>query len=91
MERDKYFSSLLCSICEGPNSFFSSETQKKICPMVRKKPYLSPLLKNGHLRITLESKPRMGKFSLLYANIARKWNTMISCERQCLENLKALL
>ena len=31
MERDKYFSSLLsCSIWEGLNSFFSSETQKKL-------------------------------------------------------------
>ena len=30
MERDKYFSSLLYSTCEGLNSFFSSETQKKI-------------------------------------------------------------
>ena len=30
MERDKYFSSLLCNICEGLNSFFFSETQKKI-------------------------------------------------------------
>ena len=32
---------LLHSICKRLNSFFSSETQKKICPMVRKKPYLS--------------------------------------------------
>ena len=30
MERDKYFSSLLYSICERLNSFFSSETQKKL-------------------------------------------------------------
>ena len=30
MERDKYFSSLSCSICERLNSFFSSETQKKL-------------------------------------------------------------
>ena len=30
MERDNYFSSLLYSICEGPNSFFFSETQQKI-------------------------------------------------------------
>ena len=48
MERDKYLSSLLYSICEGLKSFFSSETQKKICPMVRKTQYLSPLLKNDH-------------------------------------------
>ena len=41
MERDKYFSSSLYSIFEGLNSFFSSETQKKICLMVRKKLYLS--------------------------------------------------
>ena len=34
MERNKYFSSLLNSICKGLNSFFSSETQKKICPMI---------------------------------------------------------
>ena len=65
MERDKCFSSFPDSICEGLISFFSPETQKKICPMVRKKPYLSPLLKNGHSRITFELKPRMGKFSLL--------------------------
>ena len=30
MERDKYFSSLLYSTCDGPNSFFSSKTKKKI-------------------------------------------------------------
>ena len=36
MERDKYFSSLLHSTCEGLSSFFSSETQKKIYPIVRK-------------------------------------------------------
>ena len=71
MERDKYFSSFLCIICKGLNSFFSSETQKKICPMVKKKPYLSPLLKNGHLWMTLELKSRMEKFSLL---------RQISCE-----------
>ena len=65
MERDKYFSSLLHSICEGL-SFFSSETQKKIRLMIRKKPYLSPILKNAHSRMTIELKPRMGKFSLLY-------------------------
>ena len=61
MKRDKYFSSLLYSVCKGLNSFFSSETEKKICPMVRKKPYLSPLLKNGHSRMTLELKLKMGK------------------------------
>ena len=53
------------AICDRLNSFFSSKTQKKIPPMVRKKPYLSPLLKNGHWRKTLELKPRVGKFSLL--------------------------
>ena len=36
MERDKYFSSLLHSTCERLSSFFSSETQKKIYPIVRK-------------------------------------------------------
>ena len=70
--------------------FFSLETQKKICLRERKKPYLSPLLKSGHLRMTLELKLRMGKISLLYANIDPKWNTMISRERQGLEILKAL-
>ena len=58
--------------------------------MVRKKPYLSPFLKNDHLQMTLELKPSMGKFFLLYANIALKWNTMISCEKQGLETLKTL-
>ena len=72
MERDKYFPSLLYNICKGIICFFSSETLKKICPMVRKKPYLSPLLKNGH---------SMGKFWLLHANIALQWTTMITCER----------
>ena len=32
--------------------------------------------------MTLEMKSRMRKFSLLYANIAPKWNTMISRETQ---------
>ena len=78
----KYFSSLLNSIYKGLNSFYSSETQKKICQVVRKKPYLSPLLINGHLRLTSALKPKMGNFSLLYANIAPKWNAIISRERQ---------
>ena len=79
MEREKYFSSLLYSTQEGLSCFFSSETQKKICQMVRKKLYLSLLLKNGYLQMALELKQRMGKFCLLYANIAWKWNTMIAC------------
>ena len=62
MERDKNFSSLLHSTCEGLYSFFSSESQKKICQIVRKKPYLALLLKSSHLRMTLELKLRMGKF-----------------------------
>ena len=33
IERDKYFSSLLYSICKGLYSYFSSETQKKMCPI----------------------------------------------------------
>ena len=60
MERDKYFSSLSYSICKGHNSFFFSETQKKMCLMFRKKPYLSPLLKDGHSVMTLELEPRIG-------------------------------
>ena len=47
----------------------------------KKETILSPLFKNGHSRITLELKPVIGKFCLLYANIAPKWNTMIACER----------
>ena len=77
IDKEINFSSLLYSICKRLNSFFSAETQKKICPMVRKKPYLSPLLKNANSQMTLELKPRMGKFSLLYGNVAPKWNTMI--------------
>ena len=42
----------------------------KICLMVRKKPYLSRLLKNGYSRMTLELQLRIWKLSLLYANIA---------------------
>ena len=89
MERDKHFSSLLYSTCEGLILYCPRRPRRKQ-PDRRKKPYLSPLLKNGHLRITLELKPRIGKFSLLYANIAPKWNTITSCERQGLETLKAL-
>ena len=65
MEKDKYFSSLSYSICKGVNFFFYSNTQRKKRPMVRKKPYLSPLSKNGDSGMTLELKPRMRKFSLL--------------------------
>ena len=46
--------------------------------------------KNGHSQMTLELKPRMVKFSLLYANVAPKWNTMISPQRQDLKTLKDL-
>ena len=56
MERDKCFSSFLYSICEELNSFFSSETLKKICPMIREKPSLSPILKKGHSHMALELK-----------------------------------
>ena len=59
-----------------------SNTQKKICPVVRKKTYLSPLLKNDYMQIVLELKPRIVSFSLLYANIDPKWNTMISYKGQ---------
>ena len=65
MERDKCFLSLLYSTCERLNYFFSSESQKKLCPMVGKKPYLSPFLIYGHSVMTSELKLRMGKFSLL--------------------------
>ena len=33
----------------------------------------------------LELKPKTGKFPLLYANITPEWNTIISCERQVLQ------
>ena len=75
MERDKYFSSLLHSICEGLNSFFSSETQKKICLMVRKKPYLSPSIitfKKWPFANDFRIETEDGKVSLLNANIAPK-------------------
>ena len=78
MDGERQIFTLLHSICKGFNYSFSYETQKKMCPMVRRKPYLSPLLKNGHLLMTLELKPSMGKFSLLYVNVAPKWNTLIS-------------
>ena len=65
MERDKYFSSLIYSICEGLYYFFSSKAQRKMCMMVRKKLYLSLLFKKGNLRMTLQLKLRMAKFSLL--------------------------
>ena len=72
MKRGKYFSSLLNSVCEGLNSFFSSEkTEKKIWPMVRKKPYLSPLSKNGLSPMNFALKLSMGKFSWLYAMLLR--------------------
>ena len=64
-EGERQILSLLYSICEGLNSFFSSKIHKKICPMVRKKPH--PLLKNSHLQMTLELKPRIGKFSVIDA------------------------
>ena len=38
--------------------------------------------------MTLELKPRMGKFFLLYANIAAKRNTVISCKRIRSRNIK---
>ena len=49
MKSDKYFSSLSYSICDGLNFFFSANTQKKICSIVKKKLYLSPILmKQSH-------------------------------------------
>ena len=53
----------------------------------KKETVLSSLLKNDHLRVTLELKPTIAKFCLLYANIAPKWNTMIACERTLPQNL----
>ena len=60
IDGERQIISLLYNICNGLNSFFSSETQKKISVVVRKKLHLSPLLKNGHLQMTLESKARIG-------------------------------
>ena len=61
MERDKYFSSSLYNICEGLSSFHSSETQNKLCSIVRKKLYLSLYLKNGHSRMTFRTETEDGK------------------------------
>ena len=47
MGRDKYFSRLLYSICEGLNSFFSSKTQKKIMSDGKKETVSITILKNG--------------------------------------------
>ena len=60
IDGERQIISLLYSICKGLNSFFSTQTQKKMCLVVRKKPHLSPLLKNGHLQMTLELKARIG-------------------------------
>ena len=90
MERDKYFSSLLYSICEELNSFFSSETQKKIIMSDGKRETVSiTTFKKWPFANDFRTETEEGKFSLLYANIVPKWNTMISCERQGLETLKA--
>ena len=43
----------------------------KMYLMVKKKPYLSPLLKDGYSQITLELELRIGKFSLLCAILLR--------------------
>ena len=43
--------------------FLQWEPEENMCDGKLKKPYLSPLLKNGHSRITLELKLRMVKFS----------------------------
>ena len=89
MERDKCFSSLLHSICEGLNSFFSSETQKKMCLMcLRKKPYLSPLFKRWPLANDFRIETEDKKVLSALCNTAPKWNTIVSCERQGRETRK---
>ena len=64
MERDQHLSSLLYGICKF---FLCFRGPEENVSMIRKKPYLLPLLKNGHSRMTLELNPRKEKFSLLYA------------------------
>ena len=83
MKSDKYFSSLLYSIWEGLDFLFLRDPRENMSDCKKEK--------NVHLRMNLELKPMMGKFSLLYANIAPNWNTMISCEGQGLKTLNALL
>ena len=76
MERDKYFSSLLYSICEELNSFFSSETQKKIIMSDGKRETVSiTTFKKWPFANDFRTETEEGKFSLLYANIVPKWNT----------------
>ena len=43
----------------------------KMCLVVKKKPYLSALLKDGYSQMTLELEPGIGKFSLLCAILLR--------------------
>ena len=60
-------------ICESLNSFLFFETQKKICPMVRKK--LSPLLKNGDtLAVTFNCFFTQQSVMLLYKSVSMYGN-----------------
>ena len=86
MERDKYFSNFLYSICEELNSFFSSETQKKICPMVRKKPFeWARIFNAGIINILLEHRTF---FKLpLFEEVPR--NFVVNClPKQFLDSIK---
>ena len=80
MERDKYFSSLLLVFAKDLLFLFLRDPEEDMFDG-KKETVSINTFKNGHSRKILELKPRMGKFCLLYANIAPKWNTMIACER----------
>ena len=80
MKRDGDFSSLLLVLAKDLLFLFLRDPEENMSD--GKKEIVSIItFKNGHSRMTLELKPRMGKFCLLYANIAPKWNAMIACER----------
>ena len=81
--REKNIFPVLHSICEGLNSFFSFETQKKMSDGKKETVSITTFKKSSFAN-DFRIEPGVEKFSLPYANIAPKWNTMISCERQVL-------
>ena len=77
------------SYVQKVNVFIDGERQI-LCQTVRKKPYLSQLLKKCSFTNDFIIETEDGKVLSALCNIVPKWSTMISCERQCLETLKAL-
>ena len=90
IDRERQILSLLYSICEGLNSFFSSRDPEENVFDGQKETASITTFKKSPFANDFKIESEDEKVLSVLCNIAPKWNTMISYERQGLETLKAL-